>query len=189
MIQVLPEIIFAFLVLVFLIAFLWIIKILFYTEGVNLDKKKKNIVFLIIVFFIIAVPYLVSLFLQKGEKMKPLEIFKIEIPAFLSNIPPELSFVEIEDYFFSGPWPIDKLYRESSTGAWIVFCENDIIGTGFFYSAKPNFSREEKNCFLADCPEPYYIILPIFTEEQVTETEKLFDYLVNKFNPQCNLYE
>ncbi len=189
MIGILPEIIFSFLILIFLIAFFWIIKILYYTEGVDLEKKKKNIVFLTIVIIVILVPYLVSLLLQKGERMRPLEILEVEQPEFLVEFPPNPSFVEIEDYYFAGPWQINERYQESPGALWIVLCENDIIGTGFFFPDNPVFTSEQRQCFLTECSNPYYATLPIFKDGQIPGAEKLFNYLINKFNPQCNIYE
>ncbi len=189
MIGILPEIIFTFLILIFLISFFWIIKILYYTEGVELEKKKKNIVFIIIVVMVILIPYLISLLLQKGERIKPAEILEIEKPGMITEFPPALSFIEIEDYYFAGPWQINKRYQESPAAFWIVLCENDIIGTGFFFPDNPFFTSEQRQCFLTECSHAYYVALPIFEEVQIPEAEKLSDYITNKFNPQCNIYE
>ncbi|MDD5606478.1 MAG: hypothetical protein PHN37_01270 [Candidatus Pacebacteria bacterium] len=185
----LPDIIFYFSVLVVLVLFLWIIKILFFTPGINLSKIKRFIVLFLIIIVGISSSFLVSLWLERGEVMKPNIIFKIEQPSLLTQFPSSPSFVKIDDYYFSGPFSINQKYRESPVSLWTAFCENDIIGIGVFSVNDPDFTQEQKNCFSQICSNSFYATLPFFKQEEISQLEKIANYLIIKFNPQCNFYE
>ncbi len=187
MIAILPEVILFFLVIVLLISILWIIKILIYIEGIK--KWQKIIIFLFIIIIGAGLAFLIFLGLERANFIRPKDIVEAEKPSLLTDFPQPPSFVEVDNFYFSGPFLIDKQYRESPVAIWIIFCNDDIIGTGTFYPDKPDFVEEEKNCFYNHCSDPYYAVLPFFTQEDLPQLEKNIKYLINKFNPECNFYE
>ncbi len=189
MMDFLPHLIFYFLILIFLVLFLWLIKILFYTEGTNLSIKQKIITLCLIIAIGVAFSLLVSFLLEKGDLMRPFEISEIKKPYSTVDFPPSPSFIEIGDYYFSGPRTIETSYNKSPISFWIVLCKDDIIGVGSFSSNKLSFNQEEKECFLDKCSEPYYATLPFFSEEETEELERVAHYVINKYNPHCNFYE
>ncbi len=189
MIELLPNILFYFLVSVVLILFLWIIKIIFFTQGINFSIGKKVLILFLIIILAASFSYFISWLLQKGEVMQPGVILKIEKPSLLTSFPSGPDFVQIGSYYFSGPFSINYLYTDSPASIWTVLCENDIIGIGGFFPAQPSFTQEEKECFLKECSDPVYAVLPFFSNEEIPELEKTINYLITKLDPQCNFYE
>ncbi len=187
MIQFFSAIIFLLLATVIVLLLLWIIKILFYMGNLGMIRK------IFIFFFIIAsgagFSYFVFNFLANAEFMQPIEITEIIMPRSLVNFPVPPRFIRVDNYYFSGFWSIHQEYTKSPYALWLIFCENDIIGIGWFEFNQFKFNKEQKECFLNQCSNPYYALLPIFEIEEFTNLEKMSFYIINKFNPQCNFYE
>ena len=159
---------------------------------VNFDWK-KILSFLLFVFFVILLVVLtfllVTWLLQKGEVLRPPSASEEFPPGPLTTFPQPPEFIEIGDYYFSGPWTLETLKNVNISsnrgifGLFAILCKRNeeydtihIVGT-----EQGNVNYE---CWLESCDQEVqnlYVAVFLASSDPV----KIKDKLNRRLNPVC----
>jgi len=194
----LPAIIFAFFFLISFILFLWAeITLLRAKKRLEkLEKGRKLLLRAFILFFIVLlvtlVFYLVSYLLQRWYTSE-VRIGRGEFPVSPSvGFPSAPDFINIEGYYFRGPYPLSDVDFVPGKCVYAVLCprdENyDIIYLGAGSGMKLS-NLEGRSCWFENCSkELYFAVLWTPMESYgVMENKNIRDDLEKKINPPCLL--
>ncbi|MBU2635439.1 hypothetical protein KJ841_03170 [Patescibacteria group bacterium] len=162
----------------------------------NFDGKKILSVFLYIFFVILLIVLtflLVTWLLQKGEVLRPPLPSEEFPPGPLTTFPQPPEFIEIGDYYFSGPWTLETLENAStpiSRDLFVLFAilckrneEYDIMYIG---------GTEQKDvdyeCWMENCnQEVQNLYFAVFLSS--SDPVKIKDNLNRRLNPICSSVE
>lgn len=158
----------------------------------NFDTKKFSAISLYIIFvisLIVLTFFLVTWLLQEGEVLRPPLPSEEFPPQPLITFPQPPEFIEIGDYYFSGPWSLESLEEIDASVSrdlfvlYAVLCikneEYDIIYFG---------GREQKDvnyeCWMENCnQEIQNLYFAVFLSS--SDPEKIKDNLNRRLNPVC----
>lgn len=158
----------------------------------NFDTKKFSAISLYIIFvisLIVLTFFLVTWLLQEGEVLRPPLPSEEFPPQPLTTFPQPPEFIEIGDYYFSGPWSLESLEEIDVSVSrdlfvlYAVLCkkneEYDIIYFG---------GREQKDvnyeCWMENCnQEIQNLYFAVFLSS--SDPEKIKDNLNRRLNPVC----
>jgi len=163
---------------------------------INLEGKKILSVFLYIFFVIVLIVLtflLVTWLLQKGEVLRPPPSLEEFPPGPLTTFPQPPEFIEIGDYYFSGPWTLETLKNISIPSnrdlfaLFAILCkrneEYDIIYIG---------ETEQKDvgyeCWMENCnQEIQNLYFAVFLSS--SDPVKIKDNLNRRLDPICSSAE
>ena len=159
----------------------------------NLDVKKILSVLFFIFFVILLIVLtflLVTWLLQKGEVLRPPQPSGEFPPGPLTTFPQPPEFIEIGDYYFSGPWALETL---TSTGVpsgsdlfvlFTILCkrneEYDIMYIGGIEEKDVDYECWTENCN----QEIQNLYFAVFLSS--SDPEKIKDNLNRRLNPICS---
>ena len=158
----------------------------------NFDGKKILSVLLYIFFvalLIVLTFLLVTWLLQKGEVLRPPSPSEEFPPGPLTTFPQPPEFMEIGDYYFSGPWTLETLKNINISsnrdffGLLAILCKRneeydiiDIVGT-----EQGNVDFE---CWAESCnQEVQNLYMAVFLAS--SDPVKIKDKLNRRLNPVC----
>ncbi len=162
----------------------------------NLDGKKILSVLFYIFFVILLIVLtflLVTWLLQKGEVLRPPQSSEEFPPGPLTTFPQPPEFIEIGDYYFSGPWALEALgdiSLSSNRDLFVLFAvlckrneEYDIIYFG---------GTEQKNvdyeCWMENCnQEVQNLYVAVFLSS--SDPVKIKNNLNRRLDPICSSVE
>jgi len=162
----------------------------------NFDGKKILSV-LIFVFFVILLVVLtfllVTWLLQRGEVLRPPSPSEEFPPAPLTIFPHPPEFIEIGDYYFSGPWTLETLKNinipsdRNLFALLAILCkrneEYDIIYIGTTEQGNVNYE-----CWAESCnQEVQNLYVAVFLTS--SDSVKIKDKLNRRLNPICSSAE
>lgn len=130
---------------------------LFFTNETDRGKDiiAKALTYFLILLALFLVFTIVSYLVRQGQIFNPKEA-ELEFPISpMGRFPSAPEFVMVEDYSFSGPWPVPQVDIPDSSYVYGIFCKKeqgyDIIDLGISYkrraiSSSKNYSCWEENC-------------------------------------------
>jgi len=189
---------------------LFIVFIMFIRSGFNLlrasshekvEEGRRSVLTALYALFSLLIIILVFLsmtyLLRKGEALKPKQV-EGEFPASPVGIfPPPPDFIDIKDYYFSGPY---KLTQESTvvrSSIYALLCKTaddnyDIIGLESNGEKATNLSQADQiECWAKNCGENlYYAVLETPKNQyEINEKKRILDFLIKETNPVCFIEE
>ena len=125
----------------------------------NFDTQKFSLTFLYIIFvisLIILTFFLVTWLLKEGEVLLPPSATGEFPPEPLTTFPQPPEFIELGDYYFSGPWPLESLEEINVSvnrdlfALYTILCkrneEYDIIYVGGTKEEDVDYECWAENC-------------------------------------------
>ncbi len=194
----LPAIVFAFFFLISFILFLWAGITLLRAKGrlEKLEKGRKLLLRAFILFFIVLsitlVFYLVNYLLQRWYTSEA-RIERGEFPASPSvDFPSAPDFINIEGYYFRGPYPLSDVDFIPRKCVYAVLCPGDENYDTIYLGAGGGMKISElgeRNCWFENCSrELYFAVLWTPMESYgVMENKNIRDNLEKKIDPPCLL--
>jgi len=162
----------------------------------NFDRKKILSVLFYVFFVILLIVLtflLVTWLLQKGEVLRPPPATREFPPGPLTTFPQPPQFIEIGDYYFSGPWSLESLKEIDvpiSRDIFVLYAilckkneEYDII-----YFGGTEQKDADYECWMENCnQEVQNLYFAVFLAS--SDPEKIKDNLSRRLNPICSLAE
>ncbi len=150
--------------------------------------------FIILLFALVF--FLVSYFLEKSSVLKPPQPSEDLPPVPIGYFPPPPQFIEIEDYYFAGPWSLKDYNIIASPSIYTVLCkrneEYDIIYIGETSGGKTGeqlLRHEEYSCWTENCNQIENLYLAVFQalieKYSFDEREEVVEGLMNQISPPC----
>jgi len=163
---------------------------------VNFDRKKILSVLLYIfsaILLVVLTFLLVTWLLQKGDVLRPPAPSEGFPPGPLTTFPQPPEFIEIGDYYFSGPWALETLEDISISmnrdlfALLAILCkrneEYDIIDIAGTEQKNVNYE-----CWTESCnQEVQNLYIAVFLSS--SDPAKIKDKLNRRLNPVCSLAE
>jgi len=162
----------------------------------NFDRKKILSVLFYVFFAILLVVLtflLVTWLLQKGEVLRPPLSSEEFPPGPLTTFPQPPEFIEIGDYYFSGPWALETLENISISinrdlfALLAILCkrneEYDIIYIGGTEQKDVDYECWAENCN----QEIQNLYMAVFLAS--SDPVKIKDKLNRRLNPVCSSAE
>lgn len=159
----------------------------------NFDTKKFSEISLYIIFVIslvVLTSFLVTWLLKEGEVLLPPPATGKFPPGPLTTFPQPPEFIEIGDYYFSGPWALETLKDISISSnrdlfaLFAILCERneeyDII-----YIGGTEQRDVEYECWIESCNQEVqnlYVAVLLTSSDPV----KIKDKLNRRLNPICS---
>lgn len=158
-------------------------------------KKILSVLFFIffVILLVVLTFFLVTWLLQKGDVLRPPLPSEEFPPEPLTTFPQPPQFVEIGDYYFSGPWTLETLENISTSSNRDLFAllailckrneEYDIIYIGGTRQSDMNYE-----CWLENCnQEAQNLYVAVFLAS--SNPEKIKDELNRGLSPICSSVE
>jgi len=162
----------------------------------NFDTQKFSSIFLYIIFvisLIVLTVFLVTWLLKEGEVLLPPSATGEFPPGPLTTFPQPPEFIEIGDYYFSGPWSLESLKEINipiSRDLFVLFAvlckrneEYDIMYIGGTEQRDVDYE-----CWMENCnQEVQNLYMAVFLAS--SDPVKIKDKLNRRLNPVCSLAE
>lgn len=193
---------------VFILAF-FVVFVLFLQGGFSLlvaganeqkieTGRRRMLVSLYSLFILLLVAFvffLVTYLLQRGEVLLPPEVPGEFPPSPAANFPPPPQFIEINGYYFTGPWPLKKNNTIGEPAVYAILCkvfeEYDIIYIGETEKSRL-LEHKQYKCWMEECDfELGNLYLAIFwtmaDKYSSFERKRIKEELENQIIPPCPL--
>jgi len=158
-------------------------------QGTERGRKiiLKSLYAFLVLLLVALVFFLVTYLVKKGEALKPPPASKdFPAPPF-SIFPSGPEFVEIEGYYFSGPWSLRSLKEKNifegseMSGLYAILCkrngEYDTIYIGSMGRQEPDYQ-----CWMDNCENK---IENLYLAALQTNREGLLEKIIRRVSPPC----
>lgn len=146
------------------------------------------------VLIIALVFFSVSYFLRRGEILRPSPAPGEFPPSLAVNFPPPPQFINVDGYYFNGPWLLKKNEFIEKFALYLVLCkkneEYDIIYIGQTEGREQLLEEEQYKCWIENCEQSsknlYLGVFPTPSERYGPgEREEIKEGLRTQINPPC----
>lgn len=199
----LPVLVFAFIFFIVFIIFIRGGVILLMARDEEREEKGGRILLgslysFLTILIIALVFFSVSYLLRRGETLQPLPATG-ELPSSLAvNFPPPPQFINVEGYYFSGPWLLEKNEFIEVPVLYVILCKKnegyDIIYIGQTEENEQLLRHEQYKCWVENCEQgsknlylgTFLLPLEKYSPEEKKEIE---EKLEERINPPCPVVE
>lgn len=159
----------------------------------NFDTRKFSSIFLYIIFvisLILLTVFLVTWLLKEGDVLLPPPATEEFPPGPLTTFPQSPEFIEIGDYYFSGPWTLEALENISIPSnrdlfaLFAVLCKRN-EDYDIMYIGGTEQRDVDYECWMENCnQEVQNLYVAVFLAS--SDPERIKDNLNRRLNPICS---